>query len=111
MVEEQSKNVFQYVINSNAAPFFSDRDSGFIEATDPMTALKEVVRNYKRPAGLFAAVIKEPTPKNPVVARYLSARAATQAAAPSGETEWRKDSLYVNNKKVPEKQEVYELVE
>ena len=107
---EETKKVFQYVTNSNAAPFFSDTDSGFIEARNPMEALVKVVKNYKHPAGLFSAVIKEPTPENRILARYLSVRAATREAAPCGLTEWREDGLYVNGKKVPERQEVYELV-
>jgi hypothetical protein len=40
----QQMKTYQYVTNSNAAPFFSDQDSGFIEAADSMEALKKVVR-------------------------------------------------------------------
>lgn len=107
---EKQKKVYQWITNSNAAPFFSDTDSGFIEAYDPESALREVIKNYKHSCGLFAAVIKEPTPKNPVVARYLSGRAATQESAPCGLTEWKKDGLYVDGKRVPDKREVYELI-
>ena len=105
----EAKKVYQWVTNSNAAPFFSDTDSGFIEATDPMTALKEVVRNYDHPAGLFAAEIKEVSPKNPTLARYLSKRAATQVDAPTGTTQWKEDGLYVEGKRVKEGKETYEL--
>ena len=110
MAKKNQKKVFQYITNSNDALFFSDTGEGFIEATEPMVALEEVVKNYKHPAGLFTAVICKPTPKNPIRARYLSARAATAEAAPCGSTEWKKDGLYVDGKKVPEKQESYKLV-
>lgn len=106
----KAKKVFQFITNSNSAPFFSDTDDGFVKADDAMSALKDVVKNYKHPCGLFSAVICEPSPKNPVLARYLSARSATAKSAPSGLTEWREDGLYVNDKRVPDKQEIYELV-
>ena len=32
---------FYYEANSNAAPFFSDTDTGFVDAKDAMAALKE----------------------------------------------------------------------
>jgi len=105
-----TKQTFQYVTNSNAAPFVSDTGSGFIEATDPMVALEDVVKTYDHSAGLFAAVIRAPTPENPILARYLSARAATQEAAPCGLTQWRQDGLYVDDKRISERKERYELV-
>ncbi|MBN2459082.1 hypothetical protein JXB28_02260 [Candidatus Woesearchaeota archaeon] len=104
------KKVYQWATNSNAAPFFSDTDIGFIKATDPMSALEEVVNNYDHPCGLYAAAILEPSPKNPVLARYISARAATIESAPNGEHVWRQGGLYVNGKKVRERKERYELV-
>ena len=107
---KEQKKVYQWFANSNAAPFFSDTSSGFIEATDPMSALKQIVENYDHPCGLYAAVIKEPTPKNPVVARYLSDRAATLDTAPSGMVEWKGDELYVSEKKMPNKKGFFELV-
>ena len=110
MTNEQPKKVYQYVTNSNAAPFFSDTDSGFIEATDPRSALEQIVRSYKHPAGLYAVIIKLPTPENPVVARYLSGRAATSASVPTGLTQWKEDSMYVDDKKIPDKKELYEIV-
>src|SRR3989338_6326079 len=105
-----AKQTFQYVTNSNAAPFVSDTGSGFVEATDPMAALEDVVKAFDHPAGLFAAVIRAPTPENPILARYLSTRAATQEAAPCGLTQWKQDGLYVDDKKVSERKEKYELV-
>ncbi len=105
-----TKQTFQYVTNSNAAPFVSDTESGFIDAANPRVALEEVVKTYDHPAGLFAAVIRAPTPENPILARYLSARAATQEAAPCGLTIWKEDGLYVDGKKVPERKERYKLV-
>ena len=110
MADEKPKKVYQYVTNSNAAPFVSDTDSGFIEATDPKSALEKIVRSYKHPAGLYAAVIKLPTPENPVVARYLSGRAATLDSAPTGLTQWKEEGLYVDDKKIPDKKELYEIV-
>ncbi len=108
---KKTKNkLYQYVTNSNAAPICSDTDSGFIEAINPMAALRKVVSNYKHPCGLYAAVIKEPSPENPIVARYLSARAATSESGGCGTHEWKGDGLYVNDKKVPEKKELYEIV-
>lgn len=111
MSDNLQTKVFQYHANSNAAPFVSDTSEGFIEATDPMAALEKVVQDYKHPAGLFAATISEPTPENPTLARYLSARAATSQAAPCGLTEWKQDGLYVDGKKISERQETYELVQ
>lgn len=110
MSDEIQKKVFQYITKSNAAPFVSDTDSGFIEATNPMLALEEIVGNYKHPSGLFSAAVLEPSPKNLVLARYLSARAATAESAPCGSTKWERDGLYVDGKKVPEKNEMYELI-
>jgi len=111
MSKNLQTKVFQYHTNSNAAPFFSDSSEGFIEATDPMAALKKVVQDYEHPAGLLAAEIREPTPKNPTLAVYLSAKAATSEAAPCGLSKWKQDGLYVNGKKVPERQETYKLVQ
>lgn len=110
MNETKPKRVFQYRTESNAAPMCSDSGEGFIEATDAMAALEEVVRNYSHPCGLFSAVICAPTPRNPVLARYLSARAATQVSAPLGFQGWQPDGLYVDGRKVPAKKELYELV-
>lgn len=92
---------YQWKANSNAAPFFSDPSEGFIEAATPMDALKKVVAEYDHPCGLFSVAIYEPSPENPILARYLSIRAATQAKAPIGLTKWEGDILYVNGKKIP----------
>lgn len=109
-MRKSQKNVYQWITRSNAAPFVSDTDLGFIESTDPMSALEKIVKSYKHPCGLFSAAIMAPTPKNPILARYLSSRAATQDAAPCGLTQWKTDGLYVDGKKMPEKKELYELV-
>jgi len=101
---------YQWKANSNSAPFFSDPSEGFIEADNPMAALRKVVSDYKHSCGLFSAVILEPTPENPVVARYLSARAATVGKAPSGLTQWKGDDLYVDGVKIPLVEEVFEEV-
>lgn len=107
---KQAMKVYQWITYSNAAPFVSDKDSGFIEATSPKAALEQIVKNYKHPTGLFSADILEPSPANPVLARYLSARASTQVYAPTGSYEWKQDGLYVDGRKVPEKKELYEIV-
>lgn len=104
-------NIYQWKANSNAAPFFSDPSDGFVEAEAPMEALKKVVAEYDHPRGLFSAVVLEPSPKNPVLARYLSRRAATQMKAPCGLTKWEGDNLYVGGKLIPlEREEVFEEV-
>jgi hypothetical protein len=109
-MKKSQKQVYQWVTRSNAAPFVSDTDSGFIESTDPMSALEKIVKSYRHPAGLFSAAVLLPTPENPILARYLSSRAATQDAAPCGMSQWKQDGFYVDDKKVPEKKEAYELV-
>ena len=101
---------YQWKANSNAAPFFSDSSEGFINAESPMEALHKVVAGYTHPCGLFAATISLPTPENPVVARYLSARAATAEEAPSGLTKWVGDILYVDEIEIPASKEIYEKV-
>ena len=111
MTQDKPKKVYQYITNSNAAPFVSDTGSGFIEATDPRSALEQIVRSYKHPAGLFSAAILEPSPSNPILARYLSGRAATQQHSPTGLHEWKEDGLYVDGGKVPDRQELYEISE
>lgn len=99
---------YQWHTNSNAAPFCSDSDSGFIEAGSPMEALKKIVSEYKHPAGLYAATINEPTVENKMVARYLSARANTASKAGTGLYETRNGELYVNDKPAKKHNEIYE---
>lgn len=41
--------------NSNAAPFFSDESTGYVDADDPTSALAIFVNDYSHPAGLYAA--------------------------------------------------------
>jgi len=101
---------YQWKTNSNAAPFFSDPSEGFIDADNPMDALRKVVSNYKHPAGIYSAAILKPTPENPVVARYLSARAATAEKAPTGLTKWEGNDLYVDGVKIPLAEEVFEVL-
>lgn len=73
--------VYHWQTNSNAAPFFSDPDSGFIDAETAMKALKKLVREYDHPCGLFAAIVETCEPKPQVLARYLSSRALAQQKA------------------------------
>ena len=100
--------IFQFNTNSNAAPFFSDHDSGFIEAESAMDALKEVVEKYSHPAGLYSATINEVSVENKVLARYLSGKAHTATTAPTGGTEWRDGKLFVDGVEIPQQDEVYE---
>jgi len=101
---------YHYIVHSNAAPFFSERDSGFIEAKNPMEALKKVVKEYTHPSGIYSAIVSECTPKNKTLARYLSKNAATQDAAPTGAHSWKNHLLYVDGVKQPTYKERYELV-
>lgn len=101
---------YQWKANSNAAPLTSDPSEGFIDADSPMDALREVVASYDHPLGLYSAVILEPTPENSVVARYLSARAATVRKAPVGLTKWEGDDLYVDGVRVTPAEEIFEEV-
>lgn len=100
-----------YETNSNAAPFCSDSDYGFVEATDPVEALKKIVKKYRHPAGLFPALISEASEKRKSLARYLSGRAATAQYAPCGMTHWEKDGLVVDGKKYAIKQSMIEVRE
>lgn len=58
------------VANSFAAPFCSDTSEHYIEATSPVDALNALERNYKHPAGLYAAAV------------YSSHKAYTQGEKP-----------------------------
>lgn len=49
-------NEFYIETNSFAAPFFSDSGHRYVQAESPREALETVVREYKHPAGLFAAL-------------------------------------------------------
>lgn len=73
--------VYHYQTNSKAAPFFSDPNSGFIEAKSALEALKELVKQYKHPCGLFSAIIESCEPKPKMLARFLSASALAQEVA------------------------------
>ncbi len=66
---------YQYKTNSFAAPFFSDSDSGFIEAENPDIALSKVIANYKHPMGLFGVAILETTPENKTIRVFHSKEA------------------------------------
>lgn len=75
-----------------------------------MEALKKIVANYNHPAGLYSASINEATVENKIVARYLSAKAATSSSAGCGSHETKNGKLYVNGKEVKEQNEVYEIL-
>ena len=99
---------YHFKVNSNAAPIFSDPGSGFIEASDPMTALRKVVADYGHPCGLYSASIIKCSPDQPVLANYLSARAATSVDAPCGTHHWEDDKLLVDDVEQEVKEERYE---
>lgn len=99
---------YQFNTNSNAAPFFSDSDSGFIDAESPLDALEKVVKKYDHPAGLYAATINECSEKNTMLARYLSAKAATSKLGGTGMHQWKNGRLFVNDKEIEMKKELWE---
>ncbi len=66
--------VFQAVLNSCAAPFFSDTMERFIEADSPVDALKKAVEEYDHSSGLYAAIVQTCEPEPKMMARFLSAR-------------------------------------
>lgn len=45
--------------NSFAAPFFSDSSTKYVEGDTPQEAMAKAVKDYKHPAGLFAAALYE----------------------------------------------------
>lgn len=53
------KTEYFILANSFAAPFFSDTSTSFESADTPEKALEQFAKNYKHPAGLFAAVCYE----------------------------------------------------
>lgn len=101
---------YRFVTRRNVFPPLEvTTDCGFVRSRDAMEALTEVARSYATPSSLFSVEIRALS-EEPVLARYLSARAATEAAAPSGVHQWREDGLYVDDKKTPEKSARFELV-
>ena len=68
------------VANSFAAPFVSDRSTGFAEGLTPADALRSFAASYKHPAGLYAAAIYHDADayhkSDPSLARWLSNQAA-----------------------------------
>lgn len=104
---------YHYTINSNAAPFFSDSDSGFVEGETAMKALKKVVKGYNHPCGLYSAIITSCEPKPKLLARFLSARAVTTEKAGTGVSILKeKGKIFVNGKEVPwEKEDKWENFE
>jgi len=75
------------VTNSFAAPFISDQGTRFVEAHNPNAALRRVAKEYKHPAGLYAADCYESADayhKNePRLARWLSNKAQACEGATS----------------------------
>jgi len=100
--------VYQFVANSNAAPFVSDTSQRFIDAETAMEALKKGVDEYSHPAGLYSAMVETCEEDSKVVARYLSERARRQEKAPCGVTRWEGDKLIVDGVEQPPAEELYE---
>jgi hypothetical protein len=107
---ENIEKHFRYIINSQEEPYIITTRVGITMAAGPMEALEKILREYKAPDKIYSALVEEILLK-PAKARYLSARAATHEAAPEGLREWKNDGLYVDGKKVPEKEERYEIIE
>ena len=102
-------DTYYYVTNSNSAPMFSDTSNGFITIETPMKALKKVVKEYKHPCGLFAAVVYECSPKQKMLARYLSARANTLDGV-TGRVFCEGNKITVDDKRLKLKRSKYEVM-
>ena len=74
-------NTYYFTTNSNAAPFFSDTNNGFIEAPTAMDALKKIVKNYDHPCGLYAAIIQSCEENQKLLARYTCKKAVATGEA------------------------------
>lgn len=103
--------VYSCIMNSNAAPFFSDVDSRFIEAESAKEALERAVKEYRHPCGLYAAKIETCEEKPKMVARYLSAKAARQMNAPCGVHYSDGKDLFVDGIRQPDASEKWEYFE
>jgi len=92
-------------------------DPGHIEASDPMTALKDVHRDHeKKGIRLYSAFIMRNDVgydgQDPILAYFLSIPAATRQAAPKGETrKWTDDGLLVDGILTPRRNGRFTLVE
>lgn len=91
---------------SNAAPIFSDHSHAYVEAETATEALRKGIAGYSHPAGLYAAVALGP--KGKMLARFLSARAATMMDAPCGLLEWLDGVLHCSGKALPAKPDRWE---
>lgn len=91
---------------SNAAPVFSDHSHAYVEAETATEALKKGIADYKHQNGLYAAVALGA--KGKMLARFLSARAATMMDAPCGLLECWNGVLYCSGKEVPAMPERWE---
>lgn len=107
-MKKERKQLFHYTTHSDRGK----EKSGFVEAADPLSALELAVNSFEDPWDLYLTEIRELSIKNPVVARYLSRRAATEEETKPGRYEWRGDGLYNLNtrRKIPAQPERYELV-
>ncbi len=102
-------DTYYYVTNSNSAPMFSDTDNGFVKADSSMEALKSIVKKYTHPSGLYAAAIYECSPKQKMLARYLSSRANTLDGV-TGRVFCEGNKITVDDKRLKLKHSKYEVM-
>jgi len=110
MAKEQT---YQYKLVSN----YDVTSEGFIRADNSKSALETIMERWLRENpqgrahptgvyGIYSAEIRAPTEENPVLARYLSATAATWAEAPFYKlVHMEEDGLVVEGVKTPLKKE------
>lgn len=106
------KKIFAYRTWGRGKGLWIGSNHGLIESTDPATALRDIVQSYENPKGLISATITSLSAGEPVLAKYLSSKGATEEEARKliGLPEWKQDGFcYVGGKKVPTQNERYEL--
>ncbi len=78
---------------------------------DERSALDEILRYEQPDSGAYLIEVRDPRKDGgPVVARYFSSEAVTEMSAPEGKKEWRDGGLYVDGEKVPQKNEIIEIL-
>jgi hypothetical protein len=108
------KKIFAYETWGTGKEPWAGSNHGFIESTDPMTALRSIVQSYENPKGLISATITSLSAGEPVLAKYLSSKGATEEEARKliGLPKWEQDGFcYVGEKKVPTQNERYDCVD
>lgn len=141
MAEKQQRlRIYRYRTESEMFHWFNivSHKEGVIEATDPIAALRKIVKSYdleeNHDLKLESAVIEgglispkqkhwgiTNTPEDPLLARYLSSGSATWNSIPHEDRESFRNmgrpeikmegpDYFVDGEKVPRKEEVYELL-